>query len=179
MAYVAKNWTTNEVITSTALNNIENGVANLDAGNIATLHQTAPVQAVALRFAASDTIRDSADTSVIVSSTTYTQIFSTQVPLYYVTGAHLRIKFDLMGDGGYPVTVYGQIYINGAAVGTERSNATSEWITYSEDIPVNPGDTVEVWARTSLTSTTYTHEISNIRVCCTDSIYLGIKDAAW
>ena len=172
-------WIRNEVITTAALNNLENRVANLDAGNIATLHQTAPVQAVALRFAASDTIRDSADTAVRVSSTTYTQIFSTQVPLYYVTGGHLRIKFDLRGDEGYPVTVYGRIYINGAAVGTERANATTLWTTYSEDIPVNPGDTVEVWARTSQTSSIHTHDIRNIRVCCTDSIEIGNKDAAW
>lgn len=48
-------------------------------------------------------------------------------------GGTLRVKFDLKGaivDRDYK----GRIYRNGGAVGTERINATTNWITFSEDI---------------------------------------------
>jgi len=44
----------------------------------------------------------------------------------------LRIKFDVRGH--LSGTGYGKIYRNGAAVGTERSNNTDTWVTFSEDI---------------------------------------------
>ena len=178
MVYPKKTWITNEVITTAALNNIEDGVANLDAGNIATLRQTAPVQAVTLGFDASDEVRYGDYTLVYAPSTTYTQVFSKRVPQYYAGRGLVRIKFDLLGDdiGDSRATALGRIYVNGVATGTERSNSVETWVTYSEDILVYPGDTIEIWAKYSGDGP---GAIRNFLICCTDSIYLGNKDAAW
>ena len=45
----------------------------------------------------------------------------------------LRVKFDLRVEaaGG---TAFGRIYVNGIAVGVERSNTSATFITYTEDI---------------------------------------------
>jgi hypothetical protein len=179
MGYTPTTWAAGDVVSAEKMNNLEDGVKDLSDGNIATIHQTAPVQGVVLRFAASDEIRDSADAATVITATAYAQIYSVQVPLYYPVGSTVRVKFDLQGDGGYPVTVYGRIYVNGVAAGTPRSNATSSWISFSEDVAVSPGDTVEVWVCTSVTSEVHNHSVRNIRVCCTDSIEIGNKDAAW
>ncbi len=179
MGYTPTTWAAGDVVSAEKMNNIEDGVKDLSDGNIDTLHQTAPVQGVVLRFAASDEIRDSADAVTTILATTYAKIYSVQVPLYYPAGSTVRVKFDLLGDGGYPVTVYGRIYVNGVAVGTPRSNATSSWVSFSEDVAVSPGDTVEVWVYASRTPELYIYKVRNIRVCCTDSIEIGNKDAAW
>jgi hypothetical protein len=57
----------------------------------------------------------------------------------------VRVRFTLRGTAW---TAYGQIYVNGAARGTTRTAGTSA-LTYDEDIAVNPGDLVAIYARHS------------------------------
>lgn len=60
-----------------------------------------------------------------------------------------RMKFDLKrtesggGDG-----VYGRIYINGDAIGTERNQTSTDYVTYSEDITVERNDLVQLYLKT-------------------------------
>lgn len=61
------------------------------------------------------------------SSTTPTKVLE----LYLPRSGALRIKFYLAGNAG---TAFGQIYRNGAAVGTLRSNVATTGGSYSEDI---------------------------------------------
>lgn len=62
----------------------------------------------------------------------------------------IRVTFDLWCNGGSGQTVYAQIYKNGAANGTLRSttNNGASPVTFTEDIVVTPGSTVDIraWA---------------------------------
>ncbi|WP_353853163.1 hypothetical protein [Dehalobacter restrictus] len=59
----------------------------------------------------------------------------------------VRTSFDLRQyngqDGGY--SVYGQIYKNGVAVGMMRSQTSTLYITYTEDIPCQSGDLIQIY----------------------------------
>jgi hypothetical protein len=63
------------------------------------------------------------------TSTTPTKVLEVFIP----RGGSLRIKFHLDGQGGGG-TAFGQIYRNGSAVGTLRSNLNGTGTNYSEDI---------------------------------------------
>lgn len=65
------------------------------------------------------------------------------------TGGALRVNFDLRSNSS-GIVVYGQIYKNGVAVGTERSTTLTTYTTFSEDIAgFNPNDIIELWVKTS------------------------------
>ncbi len=65
----------------------------------------------------------------------------------------VRIKFNMYTRGSKSATLYGRIYVNGNPVGAERiynfeydvSDRTSP--TYTEDIPVNKGDLIQIYGR--------------------------------
>jgi len=77
----------------------------------------------------------------VISSAPYVKAKETKVS---VSGT-FRIKFNIHGSGGW---VYGQIYRNGVAVGTEQSTISSTYVTYSEDIGGwTAGDLVQVYAK--------------------------------
>lgn len=66
---------------------------------------------------------------------------------YYISaiGGTMRTTFALKAQSGTPAA-YGKIYINGVAAGTERSNNTTSYIFYTEDVQVRPGDRISVYA---------------------------------
>ena len=64
-----------------------------------------------------------------------------------VRGGTIRVKFE-MGHMRADGTVYARIYVNGAAVGTERI-VTGSHKEFSEDISVNAGDTIEIYSYVS------------------------------
>ena len=65
----------------------------------------------------------------------------------YKSGSY-RVKFDLTYTDG-TVTGYGRIYVNGSAVGTQRT-ATGAWVTWSEDITVaNSTDDIQLYTMVS------------------------------
>lgn len=67
-----------------------------------------------------------------------------------VTGT-LRICFYLWSSVGGQ-TVYGQIYLNGSAAGTERSTDSASAVKYTEDIAVERGDLVQLYAKHGVSS---------------------------
>jgi hypothetical protein len=74
------------------------------------------------------------------------------------SGAY-RVKFDLRAllSGN----VYGQVYRNGAAVGTLRSTASTTFVTFSEEIAGwSPGDLCQLYARTDF----FRYEVANFIV---------------
>ena len=182
MAYTAKTWATNEVITSTALNHIEDGIQDVSDGVIATVHQTAPLQSISLEMGASDTLRASDDTEEPATGVTYAKIKELAIPKYYTRARSIRVKFDLSGDENYSVTTYGKIYINGVAAGVEKSNTVSAYQTFSEDFStLTPGDTIELWLKADYSNIIYLPRATcrNFRIYADDTIYSGDKDAAW
>lgn len=94
---------------------------------------------------ASDVLKDSNDSEETFTVTSYTKQKDVgPVPKGLFNGT-LRIKFALKRSGD-AANIYGKIYRNGAAVGTERMNDTAAYVTYSEDIPGwNEDDTIELW----------------------------------
>lgn len=101
----------------------------------------------------------SAGTSVIASANTerssaydaYTLVKAIQV----VSAGTVTVSFDLKtGTGG--TAVYGKIYKNTVAVGTERSDASGTYQTFTENFEVARGDTIQLYAkRTGAVSTFY------------------------
>jgi hypothetical protein len=87
---------------------------------------------------ASDVLRQSADTERTEPTATYDLQKSIRIKLQ----GTVRVSFDLRDSvsvGSYPS--YGRIYVNGGAVGTERTVASTNYSTFSEDITtVNDGD---------------------------------------
>lgn len=78
------------------------------------------------------------------TSTTYVKLKETKIGV----GGTLRIKFSIKTDGAG--TVYGRIYRNGVAVGTERTSALGTYVEYSEDIGGwSPADLVQVYVHRS------------------------------
>lgn len=55
----------------------------------------------------------------------------------------IRISFDLRTPD--VVTCYGKIYINGVAVGIERSQSDNGWQTYTEDLLILRGDAIQIY----------------------------------
>lgn len=75
-------------------------------------------------------------------ATTYTVMVQRRV---YATGT-VRVIWSLQsGDGTN--TVYGRIYKNGTAVGTERSTTSGTAVTYTDDISVSSGDVLQLYLR--------------------------------
>lgn len=107
--------------------------------------------------ASPDTLIYSDDEIVYSGSLTYVQLKSWATN----TAGTLRIDFDLMSSDGQ--TVYGRVYKNGVAVGTERSTTSTEYVTFTESISGwSVGNTIEIWART--TNEEYYVYVQNFRV---------------
>lgn len=70
------------------------------------------------------------------------------------------VSFDLRGHVGTSSTGYAKIYKNGAPVGTERTNSSDTYSTFSETISVASGDTIELWGKTPNTN----YGIQNFRL---------------
>jgi len=64
-----------------------------------------------------------------------------------------RIYFEL--KSGSTVTVNGQIYKNGSPHGTQRSNNTTDWVGFEEDLEFAAGDTLELWGWANAHQHTY------------------------
>jgi len=58
----------------------------------------------------------------------------------------LSTTFTLATDNG-SYTVYGRIYVNGVAVGTERGSSSTAGLTFAEDITVSAGDLVQIYSK--------------------------------
>jgi hypothetical protein len=83
---------------------------------------------------------------VSLSSSTYVKVKEIKVN---VSGT-VRTRFTLRANT-QSGDAYATIYINGIAVGTERSNGSSNPIIFTEDLSVNKGDLVQLYGRSSST----------------------------
>lgn len=59
----------------------------------------------------------------------------------------IRVSFDMKSNVG-GLIAYGRIYINGIAVGTERTTTSTSYSTYTEDFSgINNGDLVQLYVK--------------------------------
>jgi hypothetical protein len=57
-----------------------------------------------------------------------------------------RVTHRMQRNGG-SYNAYSRIYVNGVAVGTERATTSTSYVDYSEDITVNGGDLIQLYAK--------------------------------
>lgn len=99
-------------------------------------------QGVGVDVGAGAHLFQSADTQRTETGTVYTKHKEITV---YRSGSY-RVSFTL-SFGGAGTNAYGRIYINGVAVGTERS-ADSGGATFTEDVSgLKPGDAIQIYIK--------------------------------
>jgi len=109
---------------------------------------------------ASDTLQFSNDTERHTASATYVKL--KEILINEAINA-VRIKFDLKVSAGSGIYVYGRIYKNGVAMGTERSTTSTSYVTFSEDFagPFVAGDLIQLYGRKD---TVYECYVRNLRL---------------
>ena len=102
-------------------------------------------------FVASNNLKTSYDTETLY----YNDSWAKKKEIIVRAAGIVRVKFDLKPTT-FETNAFGRIYINGVAVGTERTNTIlNTWASYSEDFNVSYGDTVELWTATAEGASSY------------------------
>lgn len=105
---------------------------------------------------ASDVLKTSADTERSNKGSVYTKLKEIKT----LADGVARIKFDLKSTTAN--SAYGRIYINGVAVGTERTVIGSTYQTFTEDIIVQKYDLIQLYVKAG--SEAYTTVVRNFRI---------------
>jgi hypothetical protein len=98
--------------------------------------------------AASANLRHS-DNGIITTPATASYVFSRKYNFANGISGVIRVKFSLAPTINGQ-TVYGRLYKNAVAIGTEQSTADSGGVEFSEDINFGvlaPSDTIELWVK--------------------------------
>ncbi|MFA5160246.1 MAG: hypothetical protein WC484_07075 [Candidatus Omnitrophota bacterium] len=144
--------------------NAANGVVILGADGKLPVLDGVNLTNVTFPYTAGSYLETSSDTEKTISAVSYTKMKEIRVGRGGVVTASFDIKNVV---SGYPQYVsYGRIYVNGVAVGTQRSNATNVYATYSQNFTVNAGDLIQVYAYITNGSAYITGYIKNFRVYC-------------
>jgi hypothetical protein len=77
------------------------------------------------------------------------------------------VSFSI-GGGTTAYPIYGRIYVNGLAVGTERTHSTTEYSSYSENIAIAQGDLVQLYLKAN--EKIYHKQWKDFYIKCTDPI---------
>jgi hypothetical protein len=115
------------------------------------------------QVSASDDLIASADTVRNVSETSYIEVKRIKVNVF----GTLRTYFEMCAVpySGYINTVYGRVYRNGLAVGTERSTFSTSYVAFTEDISGwMEGDFCQLYAYQSGNYVGPTGSIRNFRI---------------
>jgi hypothetical protein len=124
------------------------------SGNLMTFDGTSFTTAGSA-FGGEDTRTFAAGTKIVAASARAGRVYAAASPTYYKTKAvrmaragTVTVVFAL-GNFNGTGTVYGKIYKNGSAVGTERTRSGSVgWTTQSsENFSISAGDTLELWVK--------------------------------
>lgn len=111
---------------------------------------------------ASNNLKASADTERSGPGNSYTLAKSIQ---YGLGSGTVRVSFDIRADSNGISGCHGKIYINGVAVGTERSVMNStEYITFTEDVTVKNGDFIQLYCDGKNGSYTNPYWCRNFRI---------------
>lgn len=121
---------------------------------------------------ASDTLQFSNDTQKATAATTYTKVKSTKMNVNLTGTIRVKYKLESRIGGG---TANGKIYLNGSAIGTERTDNGAGTV-FSEDftLSLSPGDTIEIYAKANSGNDAY---VKDFRIYYTISAATGIGTA--
>lgn len=100
------------------------------------------------KYEISNDILHSHDAEDVSSDAAYTKKKTITLDTLHNTPSTIRISFDLK-SGTFMTGVYGKIYKNGGAVGTERTHSGDTYIEFTEDLSFEDGDTLELWTYSS------------------------------
>jgi hypothetical protein len=147
-------WGGTEVISSArALANVTANASIINAGtfDIARIPTMDAAHLPLTTTIASDTLQFSNNPEKYTDSTGYAKKKEIKLNAGMST---IRIKFSLLNDLGGSYTSYGKIYLNGVAIGTERSTHSTTYVEYSEDLAINVkvGDLLQIYCKTSSAS---------------------------
>ncbi len=108
------------------------------------------IKPTGLKYEASDSILTYDDTESTYDNTSYA-IEKELDPVpddVFEDESEFKIKFDIK-TANVATTVYGRIYRNGVAVGTEQSTTSTAYVTKSEDISGwSAGDLIQLYTKT-------------------------------
>jgi hypothetical protein len=142
--------------------NVKLGVAYTDSEGAKTGTYNTMQVTVGDRLLINNTMPTSSGftTYTLVTGYTYTMPFAGSV----------RVKFIMAND---TVSSKGRVYINGVAVGMERTNSTGSAVTYTEEFNVQAGDAIAIYAKVS--SAGYYANFSSFTIGCAE---IGITNVA-
>jgi hypothetical protein len=82
-----------------------------------------------------------ADAEAAITATPYTKEKEAWMPVSGVVSVYFELKSQAGG------TAYGRIYINGTAVGTERTTTSLSYVPFTEDITIALGDKLQLYGK--------------------------------
>lgn len=88
----------------------------------------------------------------IAQRTHYTTTYEKVKEISVGKGGVITVSFRLAtaAPGSLTYAAVGRIYVNGVAIGTERTTTSSSFVTYTEDITINAGDLVQLYIKLNL-----------------------------
>ncbi len=119
----------------TANKNAASGYAGLSAAKKLNILASIP----------SANVRNSHTAVASTTNTAYVKLKTITLNAPLVGSIRIYFEIKSSSDG---VAAYGQIYRNGVAIGTERSNTSITYTGFDEDLTISWGqnDTIELWA---------------------------------
>ena len=141
-----------------------------DAGKLVVLDEDGKIENDLLRdylISTSDILKTSADTERYGTTTSYVKVKEIVFNENSISTMNIRVKFDLATRDTFGQVAYGQVYINGAAVGSEQSVINSPYyVSKTQDFTVVKGDLIQLYTKTSNgnVDTGYNSKIRNFRI---------------
>jgi len=161
--------------TTASMRTLGVGANQACAGNDSRLMNDAAIAQMIFSYAVGNVLETSSSTvTEHWGTTSYTKIKT----LYVARPGAVRIKFSMRSHNGN--TVYGRIYKNGVAIGTQRSTTSTSYQTYSEDFSgIAIGDLIQLYVKSSNSLPVYTNSFQLYVVAGAppwDS-YISVNDA--
>jgi hypothetical protein len=91
-------------------------------------------------------------------SVSWTKLREVRVPFTGYYTIDLNLKAAQYGTGG---TAYARIYINGVAVGTQRSTTSTSYQDYTETVAIATGDKIQLYVSGSGTGYNYAYAVND------------------
>ena len=126
--------------TSGAVNN--SGTGTVIRGNVGVSDNSSSSNA--FPYTTGTDLLLSADTERSSGSASYSKIKECSIS-GYASGV-INVYFELNSSNNTQ-TAYGRVYINGIAVGTERSQTSSTYAAYNEDFTIVAGDLIQLYVK--------------------------------
>jgi hypothetical protein len=150
-------------------------IANLPTSAEIWAEVSRTLTALELReYIISDDVLHSHDAEVNNPNTTYAKFKTITLDTLISRSLNIRTYFELKCYSAY--AVYGRVYKNGAAFGTERSTSSTTYVSFTEDLGFKQGEICELWLRASTAGTSYAAYARNFRILGRENTVAQIAD---